>query len=102
MIVKNEEANLAACLRSIADLVDEMNVVDTGSTDATVAIAQQLGAKVSDFPWIDSFAAARNESLGTPRASGSCGWTPTTAWPTRIARSSAFSSVSFPMRTSAM
>src|SRR5262245_15178936 len=63
MIVKNEEANLADCLGSVADLVDEIIVVDTGSTDATKEIAVRQGAQVFDFPWVDSFAAARNESL---------------------------------------
>jgi glycosyltransferase involved in cell wall biosynthesis/Flp pilus assembly protein TadD len=63
LIVKNEEANLPACLGSAADLVDEVIVVDTGSTDATKEIAARYGAKVFDFPWCDSFAAARNESL---------------------------------------
>jgi tetratricopeptide (TPR) repeat protein len=63
MIVRNEEAHLPACLQSVRDLVDEMIVVDTGSTDRTRAIAAQLGARVLDFPWVDDFAAARNESL---------------------------------------
>lgn len=63
MIVKNEEDNLAACLGPIAELVDEIIVVDTGSTDRTKEIAAQMGARVFDFPWVDSFAAARNESL---------------------------------------
>src|SRR5439155_7684297 len=54
---------LASCLRSVADLVDEMIVVDTGSTDRTTEVARQAGAKVFDFVWVDSFAAARNESL---------------------------------------
>src|SRR6516164_7707722 len=63
MIVKNEEANLADCLQSVADLVDEMVVVDTGSTDRTREIAPGFGARVHDFPWVDSFAAARNETL---------------------------------------
>jgi tetratricopeptide (TPR) repeat protein len=63
MIVKNEEQNLADCLGSVADLVDETIVIDTGSTDRTVEVAQQLGAKVYSFAWVDSFAAARNESL---------------------------------------
>jgi GT2 family glycosyltransferase/tetratricopeptide (TPR) repeat protein len=63
MIVKNEEANLAACLFSAGDLVDEIVVVDTGSTDATKAVARECGARVYDFTWVDDFAAARNESL---------------------------------------
>ena len=63
MIVKNESANLPRCLRSVQGLVDEVVVVDTGSTDDTVGIAQSFGAKVSSFQWIDDFAAARNESL---------------------------------------
>ncbi len=63
MIVKNEEAHLPACLSTAADLVDEIIVVDTGSTDATKAAAQRFGARVVDFAWCDSFAAARNESL---------------------------------------
>ena len=63
LIVKNEEKNLPACLESAADLVDEIVVVDTGSTDQTKEIAARFGAKVVDFPWIDSFSAARNESL---------------------------------------
>jgi tetratricopeptide (TPR) repeat protein/SAM-dependent methyltransferase len=63
MIAKNEEANLPTCLRSVADLVDEIIVVDTGSTDRTKATAAGLGARVFDFTWIDDFAAARNESM---------------------------------------
>jgi Glycosyl transferase family 2 len=63
MIVRNEEHNLGACLASVADLIDEMIVVDTGSTDATKSVASRHGAKDYDFPWVDHFAAARNESL---------------------------------------
>jgi tetratricopeptide (TPR) repeat protein len=63
MIVKDEEEMLSACLDSVKDVVDEMIIVDTGSTDATVAIAESFGAKVIDFPWTGSFAEARNVSL---------------------------------------
>lgn len=62
LIVKNEESCLATCLESIRG-VDELIVVDTGSTDRTKEIAASFGAKLFDFPWIDDFAAARNESL---------------------------------------
>ena len=65
MIVRNEEANLGDCLRSALDLFDEAVIVDTGSTDRTREVAASFGPKVKlvDFPWCDSFAAARNESL---------------------------------------
>jgi tetratricopeptide (TPR) repeat protein len=63
VIAKNEGTNLRACLSSVADLVDETIVVDTGSTDDTKQIAAGLGARVFDFAWCDSFAAARNESV---------------------------------------
>jgi len=63
MIVKNEEATLAHCMESVKPLVDEMIVVDTGSTDETISIARNFGARVYHFQWRDDFAAARNESL---------------------------------------
>jgi len=63
MIVKNEEKMLAGCLDSVRNLVDEIIIVDTGSSDKTVEIAKRYGAKVHYFDWIDDFAAARNESL---------------------------------------
>jgi glycosyltransferase involved in cell wall biosynthesis len=68
MIVRNEQAHLSACLASVVGLVDEIVVVDTGSTDRTKEIATRFGAKVYDFPWRDDFAAARNEALA--RATG--------------------------------
>ena len=63
MIVKNEEATLAHCLESVKSLVDEMIIVDTGSSDRTIDIARGSGARVYQFKWCDDFAAARNESL---------------------------------------
>lgn len=63
MIVKNEAENLPRCLSSAKPYMDEIIVVDTGSTDHSVAIAHQFGAQVSHFAWCDDFAAARNASL---------------------------------------
>lgn len=51
MIVKNEEEYLPKCLKSIKDIVDEIIVVDTGSTDKTVEIAKSYGAKIYYFKW---------------------------------------------------
>ena len=63
MVVRNEEERLEACLRSVADFVDEMVLLDTGSTDATVRIAERCGAVVHAMPWPGDFAPARNEAL---------------------------------------
>ncbi|MFZ5968971.1 MAG: glycosyltransferase [Bacillota bacterium] len=63
MIVKNEEKHLEKCLQSVQGKVDEIIVVDTGSTDRTVKIAEKYGAKTFYFEWINDFAAARNESI---------------------------------------
>ena len=63
MIVKNEAKNLPRCLKSVADFVDEMIVVDTGSQDDTVEIAKQFGATVHHFEWRDDFSAAKNAAL---------------------------------------
>lgn len=60
MIVKNEERILARCLDSIADLMDEIIVVDTGSSDRTKEIAANYTDKIYDFEWCDDFSAARN------------------------------------------
>lgn len=63
MIVKNEEAVLARCLDSICAAVDEIIIVDTGSTDATKEIASRFTDLIFDFEWIDDFSAARNYSF---------------------------------------
>ncbi|MDA8228417.1 MAG: glycosyltransferase family 2 protein [Desulfitobacterium hafniense] len=60
MIVKNEEEVIARCLETVKDLVDEMTIVDTGSTDATKEIVSRYTSLIFNFPWIDDFAAARN------------------------------------------
>lgn len=60
MIVKNEEKVLARCLDSLAGLMDEIIIVDTGSTDGTKEIASKYTDKIYDFEWIDDFSAARN------------------------------------------
>jgi glycosyltransferase involved in cell wall biosynthesis len=63
MIVKNEEENLERCLQGIAGSMDEIIIVDTGSTDRTKEIAQKFTDKVYDFTWINDFSAARNYSI---------------------------------------
>lgn len=68
MIVKDEAHTLADCLRSVADIADEIVVLDTGSTDDTPAVAASLGARVEHIPWENDFARARNASIA--RASG--------------------------------
>ena len=64
VIVKNEEHNLPDCLDAAHGLFDEVVVVDTGSSDRTREVARERGANVFEFPWVDSFAAARNAALG--------------------------------------
>ena len=60
MIVKNEEKTLDNCLSSICDLVDEIIIVDTGSSDKTKEIARKYTNNIYDFEWVDDFAKARN------------------------------------------
>lgn len=63
MIVKNEAKTLPKCLSSVANVVDEMIVLDTGSSDRTPNIAKEFGAKVYDFVWCNDFSKARNAAL---------------------------------------
>jgi len=67
LIVKNEARFLGQCLRSVHGVVDEVVVVDTGSTDTSKRIAKTQGARLFDFKWIDDFAAARNCALDHAR-----------------------------------
>src|SRR3984957_12225351 len=67
MIVRNEEHHLPDCLESIRHIVDEIVLVDTGSTDDTVAIARSFGARVEIHPWQQDFATPRNVGLDLAR-----------------------------------
>ena len=68
MIVRDEEAYLPGCLASLDGVVDELVIVDTGSSDGTVAIARAHGARVYHYAWNDDFSAPRN--LGLDQARG--------------------------------
>jgi len=63
LMVKNEEEMLPDCLESIKNIADEIIVVDTGSTDNTIAIAESHGAKVYNHPWENDFSKHRNQSI---------------------------------------
>lgn len=63
IIAKDEEINIARCLSSLKAAVDEIILVDTGSTDNTIEIAKTFGAKVYKMEWQDDFSLARNFSL---------------------------------------
>jgi glycosyltransferase involved in cell wall biosynthesis len=70
MIVKNEEASLPQALSSVKDIVDEMVILDTGSSDRTVEIAREFGSCVYHFDWCNDFSAARNEAVKYVQGSG--------------------------------
>lgn len=63
MIVKNEELALPSCLNSVKGVVDEIVVLDTGSSDRTPDIAKEFGANVYSFEWCNDFSKARNQAL---------------------------------------
>jgi len=63
MIMKDEEKRLGRCLDSVYGLVDEIIIVDTGSTDRSIKIAHEHGARVMNSPWCDDFAFSRNVGL---------------------------------------
>src|ERR1700736_4435 len=69
IITLNEEANIGRTLKCVKEIADEIIVVDSGSTDATVSLAQQFGAKVFVEPW-KGFARQKNSSL----AKVTCDW----------------------------
>lgn len=70
MIVKNEAHHLTDCLKSVENAVDEIIIIDTGSTDDTIKIAESFNAKIFHFDWINDFAAARNFAL----SKSNCDW----------------------------
>ena len=63
MIVRDEEQKLGTCLESVKGFCDELVVVDTGSTDNTIAIAKDAGARVEEIEWPGDFTPARNKAL---------------------------------------
>lgn len=67
LIARDEAARLERCLTSVRALVDELVVLDTGSSDGTQALAERLGARTASFAWCDDFAAARNACLDLAR-----------------------------------
>lgn len=63
MIVRNAEATLGRCLSSVSNVVNEINIIDTGSTDETINIARKYTDRIFHFKWVDHFAEARNFSF---------------------------------------
>lgn len=63
MIVKNDQNTIGSCLESIHPIVDEINIVDTGSQDQTIDICRNFTDRIFPFEWVDHFALARNYSF---------------------------------------
>ncbi len=63
MIVKNEIKFIEQCLKKVQNYVDEIIIVDSGSTDGTLEILEKFNCKVYDFTWCDDYSKARNYSL---------------------------------------
>ena len=63
IIAKNEEKHISDCMKSIESCVDEIIVVDTGSTDKTIEMAERFGCKVIRSDWQDDFSLSRNIAL---------------------------------------
>jgi tetratricopeptide (TPR) repeat protein len=68
IIAKNEKQNLRRVLTSVRDVADELVVTDTGSTDGTIGVAGEFGARISHFKWCDDFSAAYNYCVGQARS----------------------------------
>ncbi len=73
LMVRDEQAKLAASLQSVADLVDKAIAVDTGWTDSMRELAAKLGARVFEFPWIDDFPAEQMRAHSVISKSA-CAW----------------------------
>lgn len=63
VICKNEEKTIARCIQSVKEMVDEIVIVDTGSTDSTMEVAKKEGAKLYQIAWENDFAKARNYAI---------------------------------------
>jgi len=74
MIARDEAANIVRALASARNHVDELVVLDTGSRDATVALARSAGARVGRFKWVDDFSAARNAALDYAEKHANADW----------------------------